>query len=224
MRARLAGRRGGRGAGGSRRARSSRAGPCAEPGTTIRGAAATGGDRTLRVDRLASSTRATGRSRRSIRCGRTARRSRAGSICRRRAAIDVANRQTGIFPVGTRFWKEFTLRRAQGGDADAVEGRRAVDCRELRLERRADRRGARAAEGLPASPRSRPAAATASRHAPIAPRVTVRSGRRRSASTLLQLSPDRDPNAIHGEPLAAGMVTLGRWCAKNGCSPLDRTL
>ena len=34
----------------------------------------------------------------------------------------------------------------------------------------------------------------------------------------LQLSTDRDPNAIHGEPLAPGMITLAHAGGASGCS------
>ena len=41
---------------------------------------------------------------------------------------------------------------------------------------------------------------------------------------VLQLSTDRDPNAIHGEPLETGMVTLETLVREERLAPLDRSL
>jgi hypothetical protein len=135
-------------------------------------------------------------------------------------AIDTTDPGEWAFPVGTRFWKEFTfggrkietrfIWRASAGrwvfatyvwneeQSDAVlapeEGVRGVV--EVGAGRRHDIPGAidcRACHGT-------------ARPGPL-------------GFNALQLSTDRDPNAIHGEPLAPGMITLRTLVTERLLSP-----
>jgi mono/diheme cytochrome c family protein len=135
-------------------------------------------------------------------------------------AIDARDAGDWTFPVGTRFWKEFTFngRKAEtrfiwraaadrwvfatyvwneGGD-DAVlapdEGVRGAV--EIAGGRRHDIPGAGDCRACHGSVRPGPLGFNA-----------------------LQLSTDRDPNAIHGEPLAPGMITLRTLADEGLLSP-----
>ena len=103
------------------------------------------------------------------------------------------------------------LRRPQGRDAVHLEGdARPMGLRDLRVERGADRcrAGARRRRAA-ASPRSRPASVHSIPSASTDCRACHDSNRTEILGfNALQLSTDRDPNALHGEPLAPGMVTL----------------
>lgn len=137
------------------------------------------------------------------------------------ATIDATDEHAWQFPVGTRFWKEFRL------------GDRRVETRFL-WRATASRWVAATyvwnAEGTDAE---------------LAPEggvprfIEVAPGRRHSIPSrsdcaachgpaersrvlgfnALQLSPDRDPGALHGEPLAPGMVTLATLEAQQRISP-----
>jgi hypothetical protein len=135
-------------------------------------------------------------------------------------AIDTTDPDEWAFPVGTRFWKEFTfngrkvetrfLWRASAGrwvfatyvwneeQNDAVlapdEGVRGVV--DVGAGRRHDIPGANDCRACHGSTRPGPLGFNA-----------------------LQLSTDRDPNAIHGEPLAPGMITLGTLVNERLLSP-----
>ena len=135
-------------------------------------------------------------------------------------AVDTADPGEWTFPVGTRFWKEFTfggrkietrfIWRASAGrwvfatyvwneeQSDAVlapeEGVRGVV--EVGAGRRHDIPGADDCRACHGSTRPGPLGFNA-----------------------LQLSTDRDPNAIHGEPLAPGMITLGTLVTERLLSP-----
>ena len=65
----------------------------------------------------------------------------------------------------------------------------------------------------PASPSSRPAAPRHPRRRRL-PRLPRRARPGPLGFNALQLSTDRDPNAIHGEPLAPGMTTLATLDAR----------
>ncbi len=131
------------------------------------------------------------------------------------ATIDVTDPYDWNFPVGTRFWKEFRFKD------------RKIETR--MLWKASDDRWVAASYHWN----------DAQTDAVLAPAagidgvVEVRDGRRHSIPsrtdcsachgdrtkplgfTALQLSSDRDPNAIHGEPLRSGMVTL-RTLAEGG--------
>ena len=124
------------------------------------------------------------------------------------AAIDARNPRQWEFPVGTRFWKEFSFGGqpvetrflwkaspdawlagsykwdADGNDATLVEDDGLAGAIEIVPGRRHD---------IPS--RSDCAACHGDARRPL-------------GFNPLQLSDDRDPNAIHGEPLTADMVTL----------------
>ncbi|HVL67497.1 MAG TPA: hypothetical protein VM364_09565 [Vicinamibacterales bacterium] len=130
-------------------------------------------------------------------------------------AIDGADEHGWRFPVGTKFWKEFRL------------GDRKVETR--LLWKVAD-------DGWEFATYAWNEAGTEAVLAPAGglPRVIeVAPGRRHSIPsradcaachgtvdagplgfTALQLSPDRDPHAIHGEPLQEGMLTLAQLSAE----------
>ena len=135
-------------------------------------------------------------------------------------SIDTTDPGEWTFPVGTRFWKEFTfggrkietrfIWRASAGrwvfatyvwneeQNDAVlapdEGVRGVV--EVGAGRRHDIPGANDCRACHGSARPGPLGFNA-----------------------LQLSTDRDPNAIHGEPLTPGMITLATLAADRLLSP-----
>jgi hypothetical protein len=135
-------------------------------------------------------------------------------------AIDASDNADWAFPVGTRFWKEFSFNgkkvetrfiwRASAdrwifatylwteGERDALlapdEG--VPGAVEIALGRRHD---------IPGSNDCR-ACHGAKRPGPL-------------GFNALQLSTDRDPNAIHGEPLAPGMITLATLVSERLLSP-----
>jgi mono/diheme cytochrome c family protein len=122
--------------------------------------------------------------------------------------IDVSNRSDWEFPVGTRFWKEFVFggRRvetrflwkasadrwvfasyrwnADGTDAVRVGAEGAANVAHVARDRRHSIPSVDECRACHGSPRVEPL-----------------------GFNPLQLSTDRDPNAIHGEPLVAGAVT-----------------
>jgi hypothetical protein len=125
------------------------------------------------------------------------------------ARIDATNIDAWVFPIGTKFWKEFSF-----------NGRRV----ETRFLWRAGERGwifasykwnGDQTDATIASADGEPGVAeVAAGHMHGIPSVEDCHACHDAASaevlgfTALQLSTDRDPNAIHGEPLTAGMVTL----------------
>ena len=135
-------------------------------------------------------------------------------------AIDTSDAADWTFPVGTRFWKEFT--------STAGRSRRVSS-------------GARQPTAGFSPPISGPRRdAMLSWHPPKASRVLSRSlperrhdipgandcrachGAKRPGPlgfNALQLSTDRDPNAIHGELLAPGMITLATLASERRLSP-----
>jgi hypothetical protein len=125
------------------------------------------------------------------------------------ATIDVRQADAWTFPVGTKFWKEFAF----GGRRVETRLLWKVTADEWRFASYAwteDQSDARLAppEGL-----RRVAEITPGKFHSIPSlddcRACHDSGRTEILGfTALQLSTDRDPNAIHGEPLAPGMVTL----------------
>jgi cytochrome c553 len=137
------------------------------------------------------------------------------------AAIDVRDVDRWDFPVGTRFWKEFTF------------GGRRVETRFLHKDGPASWTFASYLWNE---------AQTDAELAPLdgVPNVAeIAPGRRHSIPavedcrachdsarteilgfTALQLSADRDPNAPHAEPLAADMVTLGTLVQEGLIAPV----
>ena len=125
------------------------------------------------------------------------------------STIDAADPQAWDLPVGTRFWKTF-----------AFNGRNV----ETRMIWRASRTrwvfatyvwNAEGTDALLAPPEGVPGVAEVAvgkRHSiPSASDCTACHGTTRPGPlgfTALQLSPDRDPNAIHAEPLRSDMITL----------------
>jgi hypothetical protein len=125
------------------------------------------------------------------------------------ATIDARHADAWTFPVGTKFWKEFTF------------GGRRVETRMLWKVTVDEWRFASYAWHEDQGDATLAPAAGLRRVAEIAPgafhsipsiddcRACHDSGRTEILGfTALQLSTDRDPNAIHGEPLTPGMVTL----------------
>jgi len=125
------------------------------------------------------------------------------------AQVDATDVDAWVFPVGTKFWKEFSF-----------NGRRV----ETRFLWRASDRGWVFGSYRWNDDQSDARLASVDGEAGVA---DLAPGRRHSIPSVedchachdsasaevlgfnaLQLSTDRDPNAIHGEPLAAGMATL----------------
>ncbi len=124
------------------------------------------------------------------------------------AAIDAADEHDWQFPVGTRFWKEFSR------DGRRIETRmlwKAAAERWVAVSYAWNESGTdavRADAGVPGVVEVGPG----KRHS-IPSRDDCAAchgaGRVRPLGfTALQLSTDRDPNAIHGEPLRAGSLTI----------------
>ena len=124
-------------------------------------------------------------------------------------AIDAADAGEWDFPVGTRFWKEFSF---QGRKVETRLLWKATAVRWITASYvwNADGTDAELAPetGVPGLVEIAPGR----RHSiPSAADCTACHGARATGPlgfNALQLSTDRDPNAIHGEPLAPGMVTL----------------
>jgi hypothetical protein len=131
------------------------------------------------------------------------------------ARIDASDPYAWQVPVGTKFWKEFRF------------GGRAVETRMIWRASPTDWVFATYvwnAEGTDAilapaeGRRGVVELGAGKRHdVPSATDCTACHGTSRPGPlgfNALQLSPDRDPNAIHGEPLQAGMVTLSTLAAE----------
>ena len=136
------------------------------------------------------------------------------------AAIDTTAPGEWSFPVGTKFWKEFTF------NGRKVETRflwRVSAARWVFASYAWNAEGTDAVlapdEGLPGAAELAPG-----KHhdIPAASECAACHGTERPAPlgfNALQLSDDRDPNAIHGEPLAAGMITNATLAAEGRFSP-----
>jgi mono/diheme cytochrome c family protein len=135
-------------------------------------------------------------------------------------AIDTSNPGDWTFPVGTRFWKEFRFNgrkvetrflwratadhwvfatyawNAEGTDAVLAPEDGLPGAAELAPGKRHDIPGANDCRACHGSERPGPLGFNA-----------------------LQLSDDRDPNAIHGEPLAPGMLTLATLANEHLLAP-----
>ena len=124
------------------------------------------------------------------------------------------------FPVGTRFWKEFAFggrkvetRMLWKATSDALDRREPTSGTRSRRTRcwRPRRACAGVVEVAPGRRHSIPARAdcVACHGSPARP----------LGFDALQLSTDRDPNAIHGEPLAPGMLTLATLVDEGRLAP-----
>jgi mono/diheme cytochrome c family protein len=136
------------------------------------------------------------------------------------SSIDATSELAWDFPVGTKFWKEFSL-----------NGRRI----ETRMLWKTSATGWKAAsyvwnddeteavlapaEGIPVVAEIVPGKrySVPSRTDCLACHGMARTGP--LGFNALQLSTDRDPNAIHGEPLAPGMITLADLVNERRLSP-----
>ena len=124
-------------------------------------------------------------------------------------AIDACDPEAWVFPVGHAVLEGVRLRRPAGRDPDdRAPAGRDVALRRLCLERRRARGDAGARRGPARRLRLRRRAV-----APIPASATARSATRGGRTpilgfSLLQLSPDRDPDALHAEPQPAPGVDL----------------
>ena len=125
------------------------------------------------------------------------------------ARIDASDPYAWELPVGTKFWKEFSF----GGRR--VETRmiwRASQTQWVFATYLWDERQTEATLAPVQGVRGVAEVAPGKRHdVPSATDCTACHGTSRPGPlgfNALQLSPDRDPNAIHGEPVRAGMMTL----------------
>jgi hypothetical protein len=138
------------------------------------------------------------------------------------AVIDGTETTAWRFPVGTKFWKQFSF------NGRKVETRllwRATSDRWLAAsyvwnDDQSDAELA-PAEGLP-----RVAEVVPGRFHAIPSRTDCLACHGSKPTTalgfnLLQLSPDRDPSALHAEPLQPGMITLASLAADRLIAPAD---
>lgn len=139
-------------------------------------------------------------------------------------AVDVSQAHPWDFPVGTRFWKEFSLqarkvetrilwKTAAGWQFGSYVWNDAGTDAVLAPE-----------EGVPGVVEVAPGRRhnIPSRTDCQACHGTTRAGP--LGFNELQLSPDRDPNAIHGEPLAPGQLTLRHLIEERLVSPVRTEL
>jgi mono/diheme cytochrome c family protein len=135
-------------------------------------------------------------------------------------AIDTSRQDDWQFPIGTKFWKEFTF------DGRKVETRflwRASAGGWVFATYAWNQEGTDALLAPAAGIRHVVALASGGGHdIPSAADCRACHGERHAGPlgfNALQLSTDRDPNAIHGEPLAPGMTTLATLNAAGLLSP-----
>ena len=140
------------------------------------------------------------------------------------ARIDAAREEAWAFPVGTRFWKEFSF----GGRK--VETRMLWKVAEARwvVASYAWNEAQTDAELAPEEGMAAVAEVAPGRRHSIPSRGDCAACHGAPARPLgfaaLQLSTDRDPNAIHGEPLAPGMLTLATLVAEGRLANASPTL
>ena len=148
------------------------------------------------------------------------RKRRAGSTLPPGTAIDTTVPGEWTFPVGTRFWKEFSFngRRVETRFIWRATADRWIFASYAWNEEQTDAVLAPdaglhgVAEVAPGKHHDIPGIADC--------RACHESGRPGPLGfNALQLSTDRDPNAIHGEPLAPGMITLATLQADGLLSP-----
>lgn len=134
--------------------------------------------------------------------------------------IDVSNMDDWDFPAGTKFWKEFAF------DGRRVETRllwKVSSSRWVAGSYVWNEDGTDATLAPPQGVRGVAEVAPGRRHSiPSRADCAACHGERRTAPlgfNPLQLSTDRDPNAIHAEPLMPGMVTLATLVDERRLSP-----
>ena len=170
------------------------------------------------TSRRCRSTRGISRFRRSIRSGPTARRSGAGSRCRPAARSTPPIRTHGFFPAGTRLWKEFSFegQRVETRYHGAAGGRPVALCG-LCVER-----GRAQAQLVPANGKrgAWPLGGGKSHTIPGVNdcKACHQGGRSEVLGFgLIQLSPDRDPDALdRARPARLGLppsARAARWTA-----------
>jgi cytochrome c553 len=134
-------------------------------------------------------------------------------------AIDASDPNAWDVPVGTRFWKEFQL------------GGRKVETRMIWRASRSrwvfatyvwnDEQTDATLAPVDGVPKVAPVSANRQHSIPSVNDCTACHGTMRPGPlgfNALQLSPDRDPNAIHGEPLPPGVLTLSTLLAEGRLS------
>jgi mono/diheme cytochrome c family protein len=140
------------------------------------------------------------------------------------ATIDASSDDTWEYPVGTRFWKEFSFggRKVETRLLWKVTSERWIAAAYVWNEEQTDavlapEQGvAGVAEVAPGRRHSVPAGADCV--------ACHGSATRPLGFGALQLSTDRDPNAIHGEPLAPGMLTLATLVDEGLLAPVRSDL
>lgn len=125
------------------------------------------------------------------------------------STIDVANLRDWNLPVGTRFWKEF---RINGRKVETRMLWKAAAAKWIAASYVWNEAGTEALRAPDEGLRGAAEVATGRQHdIPSVSDCMTCHGAARTAPlgfNALQLSTDRDPNALHAEPLAPGMVTL----------------
>jgi mono/diheme cytochrome c family protein len=136
------------------------------------------------------------------------------------ATIDATDAGDWTFPIGTRFWKEFAF------DGRKIETRflwRVTADRWVFATYVWNEEGSDAVLAPDGGVPGVVALAPGRRHdVPGIADCRACHGSKRPAPlgfNALQLSTDRDPNAIHGEPLAPGMITLATLAGEGRLSP-----
>jgi cytochrome c553 len=140
------------------------------------------------------------------------------------ARIDAAREDAWEFPVGTRFWKEFsfggrkveTRMLSKVAEARWVVASYAWNEAQTDAELAPEEGAAGVAEVAPGRRHSIPSRADCA--------ACHGSPERPLGFAALQLSTDRDPNAIHGEPLAPGMLTIATLAAEGRLANAATTL
>jgi cytochrome c553 len=140
------------------------------------------------------------------------------------ATIDARSDHAWEFPVGTRFWKEFAFggRKVETRLLWKVAGERWISAAYAWNEEQTD------AVLAPESGVPGVAEVAPGRRHSIPARTDCAACHGSPARPLgfgaLQLSTDRDPNAIHGESLAPGMLTTATLVAEGRLAPARRDL
>ncbi len=131
------------------------------------------------------------------------------------STIDASDPNEWDVPVGTRFWKEFQFngRKVETRMIWRASRSRWVFATYVWNEEQTDATLA-PVDGIP---KVAPVSASRLHSIPSVNDCTACHGTTRPGPlgfNALQLSPDRDPNAIHGEPLGPGMLTLSALVAE----------
>jgi hypothetical protein len=141
------------------------------------------------------------------------------------STIDATNEYEWVFPVGTRFWKEFSL---NGRKVETRMLSRASDTRWVFGTYLWNEEGTDALLAPDGGvPQAIEVAPGRGHRIPSRTDCTACHGASRTGPlgfNALQLSIDRDPNAIHGEPLAPGMLTLRDLFDERRLSPVHGDL